>query len=116
MDDSVKLQRLFQTLSDAKRLLILRYIGTQTRSVSEIVTETKLSQPLVSHHLKVLRDHEILKTRREGPFIYYELNDPRLLDALGIFSEITFTENNNPCCSADMRMFCCPDWFKKKNK
>lgn len=88
MDDGLKLQALFQTLGDANRLRIIRIIGSQSRSVSEIAKMTGLSQPLVSHHLRVLRDQDILKTKREGPFIYYELHDVRILDALGIFSEI----------------------------
>ena len=88
MDDGIKLQSIFQTLGDVNRLRIIRIIGNQSRSVSEIVETTKLSQPLVSHHLRVLREQGILKTKREGPFIYYELSDIRLLDALGIFSEI----------------------------
>jgi DNA-binding transcriptional ArsR family regulator len=116
MDESLRLQELFRTLSDANRLLIIRFVGKQNRSVSEIVAETKLSQPLVSHHLKVLRECGILKTRREGPFVYYELNDPRILDALGIFSEITFHPDNSKCCGKTMRMFCCPDWFQKAFK
>ncbi len=88
MDDGLRLQALFQTLGDANRLRIIRVIGAQTRSVSEIAEMTGLSQPLVSHHLRVLRDQGILRGKRDGPFVYYELHDGRLLDALGIFSEI----------------------------
>jgi DNA-binding transcriptional ArsR family regulator len=116
MTDSYKLQALFQTLSDANRLLIIHFIGRQSRSVSEIVAETKLSQPLVSHHLKVLREQGVLITKREGPFIYHELKDPRILDALGIFSELTFNAEGPPGGGKEMRMFCCPDWFRKAFK
>jgi DNA-binding transcriptional ArsR family regulator len=88
MDDGVRLQILFQTLGDANRLRIINIIGSQRRSVSEIVETTRLSQPLVSHHLRVLREQNILTTTREGPFVYYALNDTRLLDALGLFAEL----------------------------
>lgn len=91
MDDGLRLQSLFQTLGDANRLRIIRIIGTQTRSVSEIAETTGLSQPLVSHHLRILRDQGILRAKREGPFVYYELHDGRILDALGVFSEILIT-------------------------
>ncbi|NTV51576.1 MAG: winged helix-turn-helix transcriptional regulator [Candidatus Firestonebacteria bacterium] len=109
MRESMRLQALFHTLSDANRLGILKFIGTQSRSVSDVVAGVKLSQPLVSHHLKVLREHKLLKTRREGVFVFYELNDPRILEALGVFAEIAAEVQ---CCGKTARMFCCPDWFQ----
>jgi len=111
MNANAKLQAWFSSLSDANRLLIIRFIGKASRSVSEIVGGLGLSQPLVSHHLRVLREQQILMTKREGPFIYYELNDPRLLDALGLFAEIAGQSNCDN--RAEDRMFCCPHWFKK---
>ena len=52
MDDLGKLQLIFQTLSDYNRLGMIKFICEKERSVGEIVKETKLSQPLVSHHLR----------------------------------------------------------------
>ena len=109
MEDGVKLQALFQTLGDVNRLRIIKMIGTQIRSVSEIVEKTGMSQPLVSHHLRVLREKNILKTKREGPFIYYELSDARILDALGLFSEILINSNSGPI----ENMFSCSVQWKK---
>ncbi len=88
MEDMGKLQLFFQTLADANRLRIIKVIGKERRSVSEIVETTGLSQPLVSHHLRLLRERMILETQREGPFIYHRLKDDRLLDALGLCAEI----------------------------
>jgi DNA-binding transcriptional ArsR family regulator len=107
------LEILFRTLSETNRLRIINFIQDKKRSVTEIVEKTRLSQPLVSHHLKVLREARILATARDGPFIYYRLKNKRLLDALGIFSEIA-------CCIRDTktkrRMFCCPNWWDKHCK
>jgi DNA-binding transcriptional ArsR family regulator len=83
-----QMQQVLQTLGDANRLRIVSFIGRESRAVSEIVTATGLSQPLVSHHLRVLREQRILVTRREGPFIYYQLKDQRLFEALRLLSEI----------------------------
>jgi DNA-binding transcriptional ArsR family regulator len=74
------LQQIFQTLSDTNRLKIIKYINDGECSVSQIVEETKLSQPLVSHHLRTLRECHILETTRNGPFIYYRLKDKKLLN------------------------------------
>ncbi len=107
MEDGLRLQSLFQTLGDANRLRIIRIIGAQTRSVSEIAGTSGLSQPLVSHHLRVLRDQGILRAKRDGPFVYYELIDSRILDALGIFSEILIHSGVKP--RPREAMFSCGD-------
>jgi len=52
------------------------------------VKATKLSQPLVSHHLRVLKENRILETRRNGPFIYYYIKDKKILDAINLFLEL----------------------------
>lgn len=110
MDDAHRLQHLFQTLGDVNRLKILRFIGDQERSVSEIVEATGLSQPLVSHHLRILREREILLTKRHGPFIYYGLRNKKLLDALGMFLDMAGPEPHK----SFEPMFCCPPWWKKR--
>ena len=110
MDDAIKLQTVFQTLGDANRLRIIKFIGERECSVSEIVQATGLSQPLVSHHLKLLRNVNILETRRNGPFIFHRLKDPKILDALGIFLEIAKSINNE---RQGTPMFCCPPWWRR---
>ena len=88
MDDLKKLQLIFQTLSDYNRLGIIRFICERESSVGEIVKETKMSQPLVSHHLRVLKENGILETRRKGPFIFYYIRDKKILDAINLFLEL----------------------------
>ena len=88
MDDLKKLQLIFQTLSDYNRLGMIRFICEKESSVGEIVKATRLSQPLVSHHLRVLKDNGILETRRKGPFIYYFIRDKKILEAINLFLEL----------------------------
>jgi DNA-binding transcriptional ArsR family regulator len=88
MDDLGKLQLIFQTLSDYNRLGMIKFICEKERSVGEIVKETKLSQPLVSHHLRILKENGILETKRNGPFIFYYLRDKKILDAINLVLEI----------------------------
>jgi DNA-binding transcriptional ArsR family regulator len=88
MNDLRKLQLIFQTLSDYNRLGMIRFICEKERSVGEIVKEIKLSQPLVSHHLRVLKENGILETKRNGPFIFYYIRDKKILDAINLFLEI----------------------------
>ena len=70
---------LAKSLSDVNRLRILYCIRSEQKSVSAIVEALGLSQPLVSHHLKELKHALLVKVERQGPFIYYELADQRIL-------------------------------------
>lgn len=71
---------LAKSLADANRLRILLCLGNGQKSVSQIVEELNLSQPLVSHHLKELRRSLLVQVERRGPFIYYEMTDARIID------------------------------------
>jgi DNA-binding transcriptional ArsR family regulator len=73
---------LAKSLSDENRLRILLCVSNGKKSVSSIVEELGLSQPLVSHHLKELKRSLLVKIERSGPFIYYELADPRILEVI----------------------------------
>lgn len=88
MTEIRKLQSIFHTLSDYNRLSIVRSICDNECSVGEIVSSTRLSQPLVSHHLKVLKDNDFLQTKRKGPFIFYSLKDSEILYAIDLFLQI----------------------------
>lgn len=67
---------------------ILQLISGGRKSVSAIVEELQLSQPLVSHHLKELKRSLLVRVEREGPFVYYELADARMLDVMQTLSDV----------------------------
>lgn len=79
---------LAKSLSDGNRLRILVFISSGRKSVSAIVEALELSQPLVSHHLKELKRSSMVKVEREGPFVYYELADERILKVIDMLSEL----------------------------
>ncbi|MEW6533702.1 MAG: ArsR/SmtB-type metalloregulator TsoR [Thermodesulfobacteriota bacterium] len=69
-----------KSLSDENRLRILLSLGNGKKTVSTIVEEMNLSQPLVSHHLKELRRCLLVNVERKGLFVYYEIADERVID------------------------------------
>ncbi len=79
---------LAKCLSDENRLRILKSVSNGKKSVGSIVEELGLSQPLVSHHLKELKRSLLVNIERSGPFIYYELADQRILDAVEILQTV----------------------------
>lgn len=79
---------LAKSLSDENRLRILVCVSQGKKAVGSIVEELGLSQPLVSHHLKELKRSLLVTIERSGPFIYYELADPRVLAALAALNTV----------------------------
>ncbi|MCQ0027791.1 ArsR/SmtB family transcription factor [Pediococcus pentosaceus] len=73
-------QKILSLLKNPVRLQILYILSQQSLSVSEIVELLHLDQSLVSHHLSDLRKYQLVSTKRDGKSIFYELDDPHILD------------------------------------
>lgn len=76
------LVKVLKSLADLNRLRIIMTIGKNSLSVTEILQVTDLPQTLASFHLKTLRNAGIVQTERKGPFIFYSLSSPDLIDTL----------------------------------
>ena len=69
------MERLLGIASDMTRLKILYSILSSEKCVSEIVEDVHASQSLVSHQLKILKDANLVSSRKEGPRVFYSLAD-----------------------------------------
>lgn len=67
-----------RALADETRQKIMRLCCCRWLSVGEIVEKTNVTQPTVSHHLGILKQAGLVKTRRAGKMIYYTLNQELL--------------------------------------
>ena len=75
------LPETFRALSDPTRRAILGLLRGRPLSAGEIGAHFSMTGATVSHHLAVLRDAGLISDRREGKYIYYELN-------LSVFEEL----------------------------
>lgn len=66
-------------MADENRLRIMYSMKGGEVSVSRVIEATKLSQPLVSYHLRTLRDQGLVTSERRGPFVLYRLVDENVL-------------------------------------
>ena len=73
---------LLKTLSNPDRLLILCYLSRGETRVGELEEELGIVQPTLSQQLTVLREEELVTTRREGKNIYYSLASPEAVAVL----------------------------------
>jgi len=71
-------------LADPTRIMILYTLSQSPRNVTELCNELNMPQPLVSRHLKVLRERGMVTAERRGTLILYTLGDRRLIQALDL--------------------------------
>jgi len=75
-------------LADPNRIMILYSLSQNPRNVTELCNELNMPQPLVSRHLKVLRERGMVTTTRHGTLIEYTLADDRLIQALDLLRAV----------------------------
>lgn len=73
---------LAKAMADENRLRIIMALAEERKTVSRLVEELAISQPLASHHLKELKRALLVTVERSGPFIFYELSDRRITTIL----------------------------------
>ena len=83
------LSRLLKALADPVRLRLLSMIGAASGGevcVCDLTDAFELTQPTISHHLKVLREAGLIASERRGTWVYYRLL-PAAMDRLaGLFT------------------------------
>ena len=75
-------------LADPNRIMILYELAGGPRNVTEICTALHMPQPLVSRHLKILRERRMVTTERHGTVVIYRLADHRLIEALDLLRAV----------------------------
>lgn len=83
-----KLSEYLKALSDPNRLHIVCCLSQGERCVCDIYEALNLSQNLVSHHLKVLKEAGIVESRKDGTWVRYRLNEKRIADYQKTFAKV----------------------------
>lgn len=65
-----------KALGDETRLKMMRVLEAGEKCVCELIDLFQISQPMASHHLKILENAGLLEARREGKYVYYRLRAP----------------------------------------
>jgi len=78
-----ELAELFKCLADPTRLRILATLDEHgTQCVHELCATLAMSQPAVSHQLRILRSARLVRGRRDGREIHYAIDDEHVLSVL----------------------------------
>ena len=98
MEDKYKdMAVILKAISDPKRLKIVDMLSCGELCACDILTAFHVTQPTLSHDMKVLSSAKVVDTRREGQNIYYSLNR-EILHELETVLHLIFTEKDDCIC------------------
>ena len=88
-NDVYELSEFFKNLSDFSRVKIITSLLKGEKCVQDIADDVDMTQTAVSYQLRILRHARLVKTRREGKMVFYEIVDDHVLKILKIAIEHT---------------------------
>ncbi len=86
--DIERASRCLKAMSHPLRLKILCVLGTESISVQDIVDLVGTSQSNISQHLAILREKNILGSKKEANKVFYYIDDERMLHLIQMMREI----------------------------
>lgn len=105
-DSIVEFMPFFKAFCNPTRAQIIEFLLGGERCVCEMTGPLDQSQPLVSHHLALLRDAGLLLVRNEGARTYYSIDWERFDNDLKGFLDYLERRRNEPPINADARGAC----------
>jgi DNA-binding transcriptional ArsR family regulator len=81
--DEHDLVKIFKALADKTRQDIMELLAEEEMNVTDICSEFDVSQPTVSHHLHILKNCDLVDTRKDGKNIYYYVRQEIVEDVFG---------------------------------
>jgi DNA-binding transcriptional ArsR family regulator len=88
LENATAAAAFLKALAHEGRLMILCYLSTGEKSVTELETLLDSRQAAVSQQLARLRLEGLVSCRREGKAIYYSLDDPKVRHAIGLMYDL----------------------------
>ncbi|BFT30023.1 metalloregulator ArsR/SmtB family transcription factor [Alteromonas sp. D210916BOD_24] len=87
MEHASDAEAFLKQFANKTRLMVLCSLLKEEKSVTELLDVVKVSQPVISQHLALLRESQMVTTRREGQTIYYRLADERVKRLISLMYE-----------------------------
>ncbi len=91
--DIIRAARCLKAMSHPLRLKILCVLGNDSVSVQDIVDQVGTSQSNISQHLAILREKNILGSKKEANRVYYFIDDNRMLQLIQMMRDVFCTKH-----------------------
>jgi arsenical resistance operon repressor len=92
---------IFKAFCDENRIKILQLLSDSEKCACKLLEEMNITQPTLSHHMKILCDSGIVVGRKEGKWTYYSISKEGTDYARKCFDILTDTDSatgNQSCC------------------
>ena len=99
--DEKKAAMVFKAFCDENRIRILKLLCGGEKCACKLLEELNISQPTLSHHMKLLCDSGVVTGRREGKWMHYSISPEGSAVAAQYLQELTQAacpEEDEPCC------------------
>lgn len=87
--DAKRTATIFKAFSDENRVRILQLLTTGEKCACRLLEEIHVTQPTMSHHMKILCDSGIVVGRKEGKWMHYSISPEGKKYALACFEALT---------------------------
>ena len=92
---------IFKAFCDENRIRILKLLRTGEKCACKLLAELEITQPTLSHHMKILCDSGVVVGRKEGKWMHYSLSPEggaAALACLKTLTTLTSQAEDKPCC------------------
>ncbi len=99
--DVKKTAVIFKAFCDENRIRILQLLQDGEKCACMLLEEMNITQPTLSHHMKILCDSGIVKARKEGKWTHYSISQEGAKAAADCLKELTTVKCENKdtsCC------------------
>jgi len=83
-----------KTLAHPLRIAIIHYLKDGEKTVNDLTQTLGASQSNISQHLAIMRQRQIVKTRKEGSTVYYRVASPKISQACDMIREVLLDQLN----------------------
>ena len=99
--DAKRIAVIFKAFCDENRIKILQLLSDGEKCACKLLEEMQITQPTLSHHMKILCDSGIVEGRKEGKWMYYSISKKGAAYARMCFDALTASEHTKEtqsCC------------------
>ncbi len=100
--DERKISIIFKAFCDENRIQILKQLITGEKCACVLLDNLHISQPTLSHHMKILCDSGIVIMRKEQKWAHYSISQEGVAYAINYLQSLTpinISKEDKPCCN-----------------
>ncbi|MCQ5130828.1 metalloregulator ArsR/SmtB family transcription factor [Butyricicoccus faecihominis] len=96
--NTIDVALLCKALGDSNRLQIVQMLSDGEKCACKLLEQFEITQPTLSHHMKILCECALVEVRKEGKWNFYSLNCETLAEFKQFIESLSCSQVNGGCC------------------